>query len=195
MKKVYFACSLNQLVLLIASFLFLIFILILSILAIDFFPIIIVFSIALICWLIMIFFSTSLCILKKDKLYVKRNTVFNDSYPAQVKTIINYSDIESIELINVERVNTRGEDVPIAVPRDKIKFYREQGKKVFDPGKRVYINLYDPNYIEIYGDVKLEILKINLKNTKQYEGIVLNLYKPKKKEQLINDLKLKIDKC
>ena len=37
--------------------------------------------------------------------------------------------------------------------------------------------------------------KINLKNTKQYEGIVLNLYKPKKKEQLINDLKLKIDKC
>ena len=47
----------------------------------------------------------------------------------------------------------------------------------------------------IYGDVKLEILKINLKNTKQYEGIVLNLYKPKKKEQLINDLKLKIDNC
>ena len=117
MKKVYFACSLNQLILLIASFIFLIFILILSILAIDFFPIIIVFSIAPICWLIMIFFSTSLCILKKDKLYVKRDTVFNDSYPAQVKTIINYSDIESIELINVERVNTRGEDVPIAVPR------------------------------------------------------------------------------
>ena len=195
MKKVYFACSLNQLILLIASFIFLIFILVLSILAIDFFPIIIVFSIAPICWLIMIFFSTSLCILKKDKLYVKRDTVFNDSYPAQVKTIINYSDIESIELINVERVNTRGEDVPIAVPRDKINFYREQGKKVFYPRKRVYINFYDPKYIMIYGDVKLEILKINLKNTKQYEGIVLNLYKPKKKEQLINDLKLKIDKC
>ena len=195
MKKVYFACSLNQLILLIASFIFLIFILVLSILAIDYFPIIIVFSVAPICWLIMIFFSTSLCILKKDKLYVKRDTVFNDSYPAQVKTIINYSDIESIEIINVERVNTRGEDVPIAVPWDKIKFYREQGKKVFNPGKSVYINLYDPKYIMIYGDVKLEILKINLKNTEQYEGSVLNLYKPKKKEQLINDLKLKIDKC
>lgn len=195
MKKVYFACSLNQLILLIVSFLFFMFLLISSILAIDYFPIIIVFSIVPICWLIMIFFSTSLCILKKDKLYVKRDTVFNDSYPAQVKTIINYSDIESIEIINVERKNTRGEDVPIAVPWDKVKFYREQGKKVFDRGGYTIIKLYDPKYVMIYGDVKLEVLKIKIKNTEQYEGIVLNLYKPKKKEQLINDLKLRIDKC
>lgn len=105
------------------------------------------------------------------------------------KVALKYSEIESIELITSRFKDTRGNELPICVPRKFRKYYLPEEKVFY--AKR--LKLYHPAYYNTYRKLDLTILKINLKNTNKYEGIILNLYKSKKRKQLIENLLSKIN--
>ena len=67
--------------------------------------------------------------------------------------------------------DTKGNEIPTVVPVNIFKQYIAIGQNVV-PGKR---GVFVPAYYRIYGSSPLTILKIYLKNSDEFEAIILNL--------------------
>lgn len=145
----------------------------------DYFPII--FTLVILYWIVVILNSLNVCIFKENTITVKSDDIkFAQHISVQKPFEIKYDEIDFFEIITVRYKDTRGENYLLSFDGKLItKEKRLIGEKAL--------------YQKKYSKLDLEILSIHLKNNNRIEGIVLNPFRNKKKQEIIKELEKRIN--